>query len=362
MNSWPGRLRRARVIEQAAAPNRVSQPEKHDPSSELLAHVEDGLLVCHAGQVRWVNPAAIRMFAGLATPAGRPLMEFVRDHRIEAIAIRAAERGMEEAAEIEQAVSGRVLYVRGLPLASGVVALIVRDITRLRQLETVRQQFVANLAHEMRTPLTGLDLVAETLLGMMPSTGEQRKLLLRLQQEWQRLQSMLSNLTLLASLDDRGVRMEPVAFDLGRLAEELVLRNQPQAKRQGLKLRTELVGGEPEAWADRTKTDQALQAIIDNALKFTSAGEVLLITRADAGRVEVAVRDTGRGIPARELPRIFERFYKVDPSHGESGSGLGLSIARHLVELQGGTIVAESTPGIGTEVRVRLPRPPLTSR
>ena len=102
---------------------------------------------------------------------------------------------------------------------------------------------------------------------------------------------------------------------------------------------------------------------MDNALKFTRAGEVVVTTRSDGPRVEIAVRDTGPGIPPRDLPRIFERFYKVDRARGsQPGSGLGLSIARHLVELQGGTIAAESSPGAGTVVRVRLPRAPLTSR
>jgi len=98
-------------------------------------------------------------------------------------------------------------------------------------------------------------------------------------------------------------------------------------------------------------------------LKFTRTGEVVVSVLADDARVDIAVRDTGPGIPPRDLPRIFERFYKVDRSRGgQPGSGLGLSIARHLVELQGGTIVAESSPGAGTVVRVRLPRAPLTSR
>jgi len=106
-----------------------------------------------------------------------------------------------------------------------------------------------------------------------------------------------------------------------------------------------------------------LQNIVDNALKFARSGDVVVTTGADDTRVEIAVRDLGPGIPQQDLSRIFERFYKVDRSRGgQSGSGLGLSIARHLVELQGGTIAAESTPGAGTVVRVRLPRAPLTSR
>ena len=152
-------------------------------------------------------------------------------------------------------------------------------------------------------------------------------------------------------------------FSVTELVQELVERYQPRASAAGLQLRAEPADGNLEALGDRGKTDQALQNIVDNALKFTQAGDVVVSERADHARVEIAVRDTGAGIPPRDLPRIFERFYKVDRARGgRPGSGLGLSIARHLVELQGGTITAESTPGVGTLVRVRLPRAPLTFR
>jgi two-component system phosphate regulon sensor histidine kinase PhoR len=102
-----------------------------------------------------------------------------------------------------------------------------------------------------------------------------------------------------------------------------------------------------------------LQNVIDNAIKFTQRGEIELTAANREGKVEIAVRDTGPGIPPRDLPRIFERFYKVDRSRGnQPGSGLGLSIARHLIELQGGTITAESTPGMGTTIRIRVPLKP----
>jgi len=236
-------------------------------------------------------------------------------------------------------------------------------VTRLRHLETVRQQFVANLSHELRTPLAGLDLAAQTLAGQLPAEGDARLFVDRVIQESQRLQAILLNLVQLAALDAEGIEVERAPFSVGRLVAEVVARHQERATAAGLQLRTAPVEDGIHALGDRGKTDQALQNIVDNALKFARSGDVEVTTGADDARVEIAVRDLGPGIPQQDLPRIFERFYKVDRSRGgQSGSGLGLSIARHLVELQGGTIAAESTPGVGTVVRVRLPRAPLTSR
>lgn len=324
-----------------------------------MDHLEEALLFVDGPVVRWLNPAARLMFPAIERPIGRPLVEVVRDHRIEGIAAHARESRLEQSAEVELPVSGRILQVRALPQRPGSVLLLAQDVTRLRHLETVRQQFVANLSHELRTPLAGLDLAAQTLAGRLPSTGDTRVFVDRVMQESNRLQAILDNLTQLAKLDAEEIRPERTAFSVAELANELVERFRPQASTAGISLRAELDPGGAQALGDRGKTDQALQNIVDNALKFTASGEVVLTTRDDGARIEIVVEDSGPGIPARDLPRIFERFYKVDRSRGaRPGSGLGLSIARHLVELQGGTITAESVPGTGTTVRVRLPRAP----
>jgi len=313
--------------------------------------------------VRWLNPAARLIFSAAEHPTGRPLVEVVRDHRIEALVARAQQAGLEQTIEVELPLSGRRLQARAVPFGKEAVGLLVRDISRVRYLETVRQQFVANLSHEMRTPLAGLDLAAQTLSGQLPADGDARSFIDRVIQESQRLQAILRNLTQLAALDAQGVEVDHAPFSLAELVRELVDRYQPRATAASLEVRVEMADGRIEALGDKGKTDQALEKILDNALKFTSAGEVVVSARDDLSRVEITVRDTGVGIPPRDLPRIFERFYKVDRARGgQPGSGLGLSIARHLVELQGGTITAESTPGAGTLVRLRLPRAPLTSR
>jgi two-component system, OmpR family, phosphate regulon sensor histidine kinase PhoR len=328
----------------------------------IIDHVEEAVLLLSGTQVRWLNPAARMMFAAHEHPVGRPLVEVVRDHRIDALALRARESRLEQAAEVELPVSGRILQVRAVPLQDDDIVILARDTTKLRYLETVRQQFVANLSHEMRTPLAGLDLAAQTLSAQLPAEGDTRLFIDRISQEAQRLADILFNLNQLAALDAEQISVERTPFAVDDLVRSLIDRYQPRASAGDLILRVETSADGLTALGDRAKVDQALQNIVDNALKFTRAGEVVVTAGLAHDRVEIAIRDTGPGIPARDLSRIFERFYKVDRSRGGlPGSGLGLSIARHLVELQGGTIVAESNPGAGTVVRVRLPQAPLIS-
>ncbi len=338
-------------------------PEGSRDALALLARLPEGVVVVDGERtVRWINAAAVQMLSAIEQPIGRLLVEVIRDHRLDALAERARTLGQEQALEIELAVTSRILQVRAIPLENGRVALLMVDVSRLRYLETVRQQFVANLSHEIRTPLAGLDLAAQTLSGQLPPEGDPRVFIDRIIQESQRLQAILLNLTQLAALDAEGIEVDRVRFDVKLLISDLVERYRERAGTAGLKLSAQLPAAELVVLGDRTKTDQALQNIVDNALKFTPAGEVVVSATSDHARIEIAVRDTGPGIPPRDLPRIFERFYKVDRARGgQPGSGLGLSIARHLVELQGGTIIADSTPGVGTVVRVRLPRAPLTS-
>jgi len=336
----------------------------HLSAGEILEQLSEGVFVVDAERtVRWLNSAARQMVPPIEAPIGRALVEVVRDHRLDALAASVLASNQAQSLEVELPVSGQTLVVRAIPMPGDAVALLAEDITRLRHLETVRQQFVANLSHEIRTPLAGLDLAAQTLSGQLPADGDARTFMDRISQEAQRLGSILLNLTQLAALDAEGIQVERLPFSVKDVVAELVQRYQPRASAAGLSLRAEPIARDAEVLGDRGKTDQALQNIVDNALKFTRVGEVVVTAHLNRSMVEIAVRDTGPGIPPRDLLRIFERFYKVDRSRGSRvpGSGLGLSIARHLVELQGGTITAESTPGAGTTLRVALPRVPLTS-
>src|SRR6202171_700269 len=305
------------------APSSTPEPsEGDDESGPILEQLAEGVVLIDGDRtVVWLNPAARQMVAAIDQPAGRLLVEVVRDHRLDALAERARASQQDEALEIALPVSGRMLHVRAIPLPEERVALLMQDVSRLRYLETVRQQFVANLSHEIRTPLAGLDLAAQTLSGQWPAEGDTRLFIDRIIQESPRLQAILLTLPQLAALDAEGIEVERAPFTATALAAELVDRYQPRASSAGLALRAEPAAADLQVLGDRGKTDQALQNIVDNALKFTPAGEVVVTATAQQAQVEIAVKDTGSGIPPRDLPRIFERFSKEDRARGGPQGG-----------------------------------------
>lgn len=341
------------------------RPEPEEPErsgttapvdAELMSRLDEAIILTDRGRrVRWANPAARKLFDLPAESTERFLLEAVRDHRLAAIVQQVRETGRDASVEVTVPVSGRVLRGLAFLLSDSLIALVVTDLTRLRHLETVRQQFVANLSHELRTPVAGLALAAQTLAAQVSPGSDERVFVDRLQQEADRIASILHNLTQLAALDAEEIPVAHDRFSITQLLKDTLTRYATRAAAAGLTLRIEAPEADVQALGDRPKTEQAMQNLLDNAIKFTKQGEVVLGARDLDAMVEVSVRDTGPGIPAPDLARIFERFYKVDRARYSAGTGLGLSIVRHLVELQGGTVTAESRPGEGTVIRVRLP-------
>src|ERR1700736_4433068 len=182
----------------------------------ILEQLAEGVVVVDAARtVQWVNHAARLMVPVIDQPVGRGLVEVVRDHRLDALVERAQTSCFEQSLEFELPVSARILQVRAVPIADGGVALLMLDLSRLRYLETVRQQFVANLSHEIRTPLAGLDLAAQTLSGQLPADGDARLFIDRVIQESHLLQAILLNLTQVAALDAEGIEVERAPFGAG---------------------------------------------------------------------------------------------------------------------------------------------------
>lgn len=194
--------------------------------AEALDRTTDAVvLVAPDGTVQWLNLAARQIFAAPEDAAGRMLLEIVRDHRLAEAVRRAAETRVEELVEVNQPVSDRNLRARAVPLsAARGVALVVEDLTKVRHLETVRQQFVANLSHELRTPLAGLDLAAQTLSSQLPPGAEERVFVDRVLKEAQRLTAILGNLTQLAALDAERISVDRERFPVQALLEENAAR------------------------------------------------------------------------------------------------------------------------------------------
>ena len=260
----------------------------------------------------------------------------------------------------------RILQVHAVPLRLGPgetgVAMVLHDITALRQLEQVRTEFVANVSHELRTPLTAIQGYLETLLGgAMDDPAHARRFLEVVFRHTERLGRLLNDLTDLSNIELGRVSLQRGPVALGEVVDGTLDIIRAKADAGGVRLEARLPAELPAVQADRDRLAQILINLVDNAVKYTPrGGQVAVEAAAGEGLVEVAVVDTGVGIPPADLPRITERFYRVDRARSRElgGTGLGLAIVKHLVAAHGGTLVIESRPGEGTRVRVTLPAAP----
>ena len=235
--------------------------------------------------------------------------------------------------------------------------LLVQDLTRVRRLETVRRDFISNISHELRTPLASLKALTETLQdGALSDPEAAPRFLGRMVTEVDALTQMAQELLDLSRIESGQVELSLKPVTPRRLLTSASERMRLQAERAGLSLHVECPDDLPKVNADEPRIEQVLVNLIHNSVKFTRpGGDVVLSAEAGEGVVRCAVKDTGVGIPADDVPRIFERFYRVDKSRAGGGTGLGLSISRHLVESHGGHIWAESIEGKGSTFYFTLP-------
>ena len=222
--------------------------------------------------------------------------------------------------------------------------------------ERLKRDLTNDIAHELRTPLTDLRCHVEALQdGVVAVTPEA---LAALHDQLARLQRLVDDLGDLARAESRQMRLEPEAVPAAEAVRQAADQAAARAARLGVTLAQEAAGDAPAVWADRARLHQVLSNLIDNALAHTPAGGTVTITaRGEAGDVVIGVRDTGTGIPSAHLPHVFDRFYRADPSRSRAtgGAGLGLAIARQVVEASGGRIAASSPPGGGTLFETRWP-------
>ncbi|MBI3792764.1 MAG: HAMP domain-containing protein, partial [Gemmatimonadetes bacterium] len=258
---------------------------------------------------------------------------------------------------VETALGDRTLTIAARPLAAGGAVLAVLDLTTQRRLETTRRDFVANVSHELKTPITVIGGFADTLLDPDLPPASRQQFAETIRTHAHRMHRIVDDLLDLARIESGGWIPQPAALDLRALAPEATAVAAAAADERGLTLDIEIAPGAATVWADSTALRQVLANLADNAVRHTATGRVTVFAAREAGGVWVGVRDTGVGIPAEHLPRIFERFYRVDPgrSREQGGTGLGLSIVRHLVEAHGGRVAAESVVAQGTTIRCWFP-------
>jgi two-component system phosphate regulon sensor histidine kinase PhoR len=242
--------------------------------------------------------------------------------------------------------------------AEGGSLLLVQDLTRLRRLETVRRDFISNLSHELRTPLASLKALTETLQeGALDDPPAARRFLSRMQTEVDALTQMVAELLELSRIESGRLALDLKPVPPDELLHSASERMRLQAQRAGLGLKVECAPSLPPVRVDVQRIEQVLVNLIHNAVKFTLPGGEVILEAADCeSEVRFAVRDTGSGIPADDLPRIFERFYKSDRSRSSGGTGLGLSIVRHVVEAHGGRLWVESEEGRGSTFFFSIPK------
>ncbi|HLJ61255.1 MAG TPA: ATP-binding protein [bacterium] len=339
--------------------------EERGKIEAIISSMNDAVVAVDAqGTVLLVNQAAGDLLGLGPSARGRSLRTMLGEHPL----CRCIDATAAYAGEIEEEVSlgppdERLLEVHATTLrptegiASGVVA-VVRDVTVLRQAERLRRELTANVSHELRTPLTSIKGFAETLLGgAMADEDTCRRFLTIIDNEASRLMKLVDDLMDLSRLESRAVAMEPAPVRLDHLVGEAIGRMRPQADRHHVTLRPAALAPEV-VMADRDRILQVLTNLLDNAIKFTPEGGAVEVSiHPDNGGAAFTIADSGRGIPEEHLPRIFERFYRVERSRSreEGGTGLGLAIAKHIVDAHGGRITAQSRPGGGSVFTVVLP-------
>ena len=239
-----------------------------------------------------------------------------------------------------------------------VLVVSVEDATRLRQLETVRRDFVANVSHELRTPIASINLLVETLQrGAMNDPDAALHFLHRIQVETQAMAQLVEELLELSRLETGSLSLNIERFSVAKLLAGVQDRLLPAAEEKGVATVLDVQDGLPPAAADAKRLEQVLMNLLHNAIKFTPRdGSVTLRARRQGRGVQIDVVDTGVGLNAAEADRIFERFYKVDKGRSRAeGAGLGLAIARHLLELHGSQLQVVSEPGRGSRFSFALP-------
>ena len=328
----------------------------------VLNTMADGVVVIDGnGTIVLVNHAAeeILNIAGGDVP-GRRFTEIIRDHNLQQLVARCTERREVQHGEVEIPQWRRYLSVITTPLVehgNSSVLLTMHDLTRIRQVETTRKEFVSNVSHELRGPLTAVKILTESLAsGALKEKKRAKDFLRRINSEIDRMSAMVNELMELSRLESEQASLQFAPLDLHPLIADLDEEHRERSEERKITFDVTLPEHLPHVRGDEEKLRQVFDNLLNNAVKFTPEdGRISLTAQQENGKVCLRVTDTGVGIPRKHLPHIFERFYKVDRSRQSEGFGLGLAIVKHIVQAHGGEIHAESLEGQGTTFTVILP-------
>lgn len=295
---------------------------------------------------------------------GRIFLEAIRNNDLSDIVRKVLQKGEITSCELKLVLPvQKIFQINASPvfeknIVSGCL-LVIHDITDMRKLETMRKDFVANASHELKTPLTSIKGFLETLLeGAMDDKENNRRFLVIMQEHAERLNKLVDDLLSLSSLESKEILLRKDIFNIYQQAERAIKNYEAQLKKRGIEIRNELPL-KLSVNADKDRIDGVLTNLIDNAIKFSKEkGFIKIYASEENGRIKIVIEDSGIGIPEKDIPRIFERFYRVDKARSRElgGTGLGLSIVKHIVELHGGNVGVESTEGFGSKFWFILPK------
>ncbi len=325
-----------------------------DELNTIIVNLCEGLLVLQADGVVTVCNASFEALAGVAITRGAPYWECIRAPDI----MELIERVLIEHRHVqrESELNGRHLLCNGdYAASSGHAVITLHDISDIMAVAKIKKDFVTNVSHELRTPLTSIKGFAETLLETAsPADRRYVDIILR---NTERLINIVADLLRLSELEREGFTLTCELLDLKELVESVARTFEKRAADKGLQLVLNLPGAAPLT-GDGFKLEQVFVNLLDNAIKYTEQGQVRISLRSEPQQLVAVIEDTGAGIPDKDLPHVFERFYVVDKSRARAlgGTGLGLAIAKHIVLLHHGTIDVTSALNHGTTFTVCLPR------
>lgn len=320
------------------------------------------LIVDEGGTVQLSNPAAERLFNFKREEISeKSIIEILRNHQL--FDLWKTCRKEHQQNEITIEINPNKLFVQAIAkpldeISSGGVLLVIQDLTRVRQLEKIRSDFVSNVSHELRTPIASIKALSDTLQeGALEDPPAARRFLNRMNVEIDNLTQMVQELLELSKIESGRVPLRKIIISPKALVDQAIERMQVQAERSGLSLSPEVPDFLPEILVDPDKIGQVFVNLIHNGIKFTPPGGVIKVKVQESTKeITFSVEDSGIGIDSNSVNRIFERFYKTDPARSTGGTGLGLSITKHIIEAHNGKVWVESKLGMGSKFFFSIPK------
>mgnify|MGYP001563031442 FL=1 len=332
----------------------------------ILESMVEGLIVVDkTSRIVSINSSVEKIFnISKQNLEGKVFLEVIRNNDIAEIINKVLKKGEFTSCELTLMWPvQKIFQINASPIfekeeVSGCL-LVIHDITEIRKLETMRRDFVANVSHELKTPLTSIKGFVETLLeGALEDKENNRHFLKIIQEHGERLNKLVDDLLSLSHLESKEILLEKDIFNLRQQVEKVIMGFKEQLKKRNVDIKNEIPAN-ISINADKDKIEGVFTNLIDNAIKFNKEnGSIKISSQQEGDKIKIIVEDSGVGIPEKDIPRIFERFYRVDKARSRElgGTGLGLSIVKHIIELHKGSVGVESVEGLGSKFWFTLPK------